>query len=220
MTDPQSQLDFLWGFGSKDEPDELLEALAFVDALDVTGALNAEQAARWRGRLQRALDGPLAWPPPDPQLRERAIALLGASDDERADDLVEAFVNMNVIAPGDALQHYARMNPGWKMPAPPHATTIHGVSLGPPTAIDGLRVVWLARLDDSLLLAWRATAESVEVDELALLDGPNNTFTETQSFFCDRADSGSFGHAAFIPAPLEPNLTLRYHGQQLPLNRP
>src|SRR3954453_11357802 len=113
MNDPESHLDHLWGYGSKDEPDDLLEGLALVDVLSVTGALDAATAARWRGRLQRALDGPLGWAPPDPQLRERAIALLAASDDERADDLIEAFVNMNVIAAGDALRLYARMNPGW-----------------------------------------------------------------------------------------------------------
>jgi hypothetical protein len=220
MNDAELQLDFLWGYRSNDELHDLLEGLALVDALVVSGMLDAAQAGRWRSRLQRAIDGPLAWPPPDPQSRERALALLEACDDEDAEDVIEAFVNMNVITPGDALQLYGRMNSAWRWPAPQDATTIHGVALGPPTEIDGLRVVWLARLDDALLVAWRATAQSVEITELCLLDGVNSTFTQTERFFCDPATTGSFGHVAFIPAPLEAVLTLIYHGNELRLDRP
>jgi hypothetical protein len=220
MNDAELQLDFLWGYGSKNEFDDLLEGLALVDALVATGTVDTAQAGRWRSRLQRAIDGPLAWPPPEPHSRERAIALLEASDDEDAEDMIDAFVNMNVITPGDALQLFGRMNPGWRWPAPHDGTTIHGVALGPDTEIDGLRVVWLARLDDALLVAWRATAQSVQITELSLLDGANSTFTQTERFFCDPATTGSFGHVAFIPAPVEAVLTLTYHGHELRLHRP
>jgi hypothetical protein len=158
MTQIDQELERRWALG---EPgfDGYLEAGAdIVEAFAAAGLLDASEAQSWRERFARAIRGPLRWPPPRPDARERALQLLqglvDAPDEERPSEILHHFAAMNLITTRDVAELGSQYWPGDDVEA--DAVQEPGsVAVEQPEPGSRLDVVWVRRSSARLTLRWR-----------------------------------------------------------------
>ena len=205
MTLVEDQLERFFGHGF-DGPDADA-GIAAVDALAACDLLSDERAAVWRERLERARR---PRPPVDPDLRARCLALLellGTEDDDGGpmSALPTHLHEAGLIAASD--YHDAI---GSERPTPPVA-----VALGPPPALGGVHVLWIATYADRIELAMRDLfLDDAETERIVLRSSEGSAYTG-RGFI-----SNNRSHMRFYPRPTTPSVELIVGNELIAFNVP
>jgi hypothetical protein len=192
MTLVEDQLERFFGHGF--EAPDADAGIAAVDALGACELLADERAAVWRERFERARR---PRPTVDPALRARVLALLELLDtDDNGGPLSALSTHLHEAGLIAASDYHDAIES--EHPTPPVA-----VALGPPPALGGVHVVWIATYADRIELAMRdLILDDAETERIVLRSSDATTYIG-RGFI-----SNHRSHMRFYPRPTTPSVEL------------
>jgi hypothetical protein len=224
MSQVAHEVEQRWALGEPVFEDELRAGADIVESFAAAQLLDTAEAALWRTRFERALRGPLRWPPPRPEVRARALGLLrglvDAPEERRPMGIVRYCVEMNLITARDAAELEAELYPG-APPEPDRAREVVAVGVEQPRSESRLDVVWIMRSTTGLTIRWRLRGIQLEPGNPDVEPPPDQLATfelHTTDGNRARAAGGAYrgsasgfeGTIEFVPAPPPGPSTLRF----------
>lgn len=218
--DIERELEMQFAHADMWDRHDAYEGLATVAGLAAFGWITAQDSVRWRDRFQRLVDG-RPGPDPDPAVRERCLELVRtiaeeSSDPSAASGLLRLFEQCELITGSDHdIVHRQLYGEAPTPPDVPAHLEVHDVRLVP-AARDGIRIVWIARIGNTIRVGYHVqNLETIDRSDAELA-------VEHHSYRCREVgySLAATGHASFDAPPPGHTASLRLAGVTFQVDLP